>query len=92
VSAAAVLLLVLVPIRTYSPGDLETKESCGNTLSLDLRPWSGPSDGDYLTPAFRDCTAQRGDRLAASAVVISLTILILSGMAVRRRQPAGRAP
>ena len=87
VSAAAVLLLLLVPIRTFSPGDRETKESCGNALSLDLRPWAGPSDGDYLTPAFRSCTVQRGDRLAATVVIVSLTCLVLSAMAVRRREP-----
>ena len=86
-SMAAVLLLLLVPIRIYSPGDLESKASCGNAFSLNLRPWSAPSDGDYLTSAFRSCTTQRGDRLAASALIMSATVLVLSGLAVRRRQP-----
>jgi hypothetical protein len=86
-STVAVFLLLLVPIRTYAPGDTESKESCGNALSLNLRRWSGPADGDYLTPAFRSCTSQRQDRLAAMAVIISVTVLALSGIAARRRQP-----
>jgi hypothetical protein len=87
VSTVAVLLLVLLPIRTYAPGDAESKLSCGNALSLDLRPWAGPSDGDYLTPAFLHCTDERGDRLAGAALIMTLTILILAATASRRPQP-----
>lgn len=84
ISTVAVLLLVLAPIRTYAPGDRESRMSCGNALSLDLRPWAAPSDGDYLTPAFRNCTDQRGDRLAGAVVIMSVTILLLAATTARR--------
>ncbi|GID30533.1 hypothetical protein C8E87_0603 [Paractinoplanes brasiliensis] len=90
-STAAVFLLLLLPIRIHAPGDMESKKSCGNALSLNLRPWAGPSDGDYFTPAFQSCTSRRQDRFAATAVIISISVLVLSGMAARRWRPTAES-
>ena len=82
----AVALLLLLPIRTFGPGDHE-KESCGNALRLDLDPWIGgdPADG-YWEKAWRACTAQRVDRLADSAAVMTITILAITVMSTGRRR------
>ena len=89
-STLLVALLLLLPIRTFAPGDHE-KQSCGNALWLDLDPWIGgdPADG-YWEKAWRSCTAQRVDRLAESAAIMTLTILALTVLTARRRSNASR--
>ncbi|MGC9668437.1 hypothetical protein ACNTMW_18005 [Planosporangium sp. 12N6] len=88
-STLVVALLLLLPIRTFAAGDHE-KESCGNALRLNLDPWLGgdPADG-YWEKAWRACTAQRVDRLAESAAVMTLTILAVTVMTTRRRRSSG---
>jgi hypothetical protein len=84
-ATVVVALLLLLPIRTFGPGDHE-KESCGNALRLNLDPWIGgdPADG-YWEKARRACTAQRVDRLAESAAVMTITILAVTVTAAARR-------
>jgi hypothetical protein len=81
-----IALLLLLPIRTFGPGNHE-KESCGNAVRLNLDPWIGgdPAD-DYWAKAWRACTAQRVDRLAESSAVMTLTILAVTVMTSRRRR------
>jgi hypothetical protein len=88
-STVIVALLLFLPIRTFGPGDHE-KQSCGNTVSLDLDAWRGgdPSDG-YFERAVKACTTKRVNRLAESVGVISLTILVVTVMTTRRRSRAG---
>jgi hypothetical protein len=80
--------LLLLPIRTFGPGDHE-KVSCGNTLRLNLDPWIGGDPADrYWEKAWRACTAQRVDRLAESAAVMTITILAVTVISTgRRRRP-----
>ena len=80
-----IAVLLLLPIRTFAPGDHE-KRSCGNVLHLDLAPWVGgdPADG-YWEKAWRSCNSQRIDRLADSAAVMTVTILAITALATRRR-------
>lgn len=85
-----VLVLLLLPIRTFAPGDHE-KRSCGNALELDLTPWRAAADGHYWERARRSCTTQRMDRIAQSVAITSLTALavLLLGARHRRRNPQG---
>lgn len=80
-----VMLLLVLPIRTFGPGDHE-KKSCGNALVLDLERWRNVPDGGdrYLEPAYRACTRERVDRIALAVGIISVTGLIVTAMAARR--------
>jgi hypothetical protein len=80
-----VTALLLLPIRTFAPGDHE-KRSCGNALILDLTPWLDTGDGHYWQRAHRSCTTQRTDRIAQSVLVTSLTALGALMLAARRRR------
>ncbi len=78
--AAAVMLLLLMPISALGPGDHEEK-NCGNALALNLQAWRvAPSEEarGYWETAFRSCTSQRVDRLAQALGVVSVTILIVT--------------
>jgi hypothetical protein len=90
-STLVVALLLLLPLRTFGPGDHE-KQSCGNVLRLNLDPWTGgdPADG-YWEKAWRACTAQRIDRLAESAAVMTITILAVTIMSTGGRAARGQA-
>lgn len=88
-STLIVALLLFLPIRTFAPGDHE-KASCGNAVRLDLDRWlGGDPAGGYWEKAWRSCTAQRLNRLAESAAVMTLTILTVTVMATRRRRSSG---
>ncbi|WFE58874.1 hypothetical protein [Micromonospora sp. WMMD712] len=83
--AAAVALLLIVPIRILGPGDHE-RQSCGNTLQTDLDRWRGPSDGDYWEKAYRACNSERIDRIGQAVGVVSLTVLAVTLLTARARR------
>jgi hypothetical protein len=81
---AVVMLLLILPIRTFGPGDHE-KKSCGNALTLDLDRWRNVPDGGdrYYEPAYRVCTTERVDRIALAVGIVSMTVLVVTVMAAR---------
>jgi hypothetical protein len=83
-----VALLLFFPIQILAAGDHETR-SCGNALSMDVTAWrTTVGNDDYFDQAFRACNGIRVDRLAKTTAVISVTIVVLTFMSVRRRSGA----
>jgi hypothetical protein len=80
-----VALLLTLPISAFAPGDHE-EDSCGNALTLDLERWRSSGSKEYWDSAYRDCTAQRVDRVTRAVGVVSVTVLIVTVMAARTRR------
>jgi len=89
-SAVVVALLLFLPIRILGAGDHE-KQSCGNAVSMNLRPWypsptSGEPNAGYFDQAFKSCTSVRIDRLSEAVIVMVLTLLGVTALSRRRRE------
>lgn len=87
---AIVVFLLLVPVRILAPGDHEMT-TCGNALVMDLDRWLGYDMEYYREQAFRRCTDNRLDRLGQAVGVTSVTVLVVTLVATRRR-PRVRQP